>query len=370
MSATCAPSNTMLGKSTEYIDTYSPALLTPIPRSLGRDVVGVHTFKGVDVWRLYEITWINANGMPIVAAGEIHVPAMSPFIVESKSLKLYIGSLTQTVINSVEEAANANGMPIVAAGEIHVPAMSPFIVESKSLKLYIGSLTQTVINSVEEAAALIQRDVSKCVGTEVGVHIEPLSVWAQPIEKVPGVLLEDAVTDLTCHTYEPDASLLALADGDEVVEETLSSNLLRSRCPVTGQPDHASLIVQYRGRKIDRRALLAYIVSYRREETLSSNLLRSRCPVTGQPDHASLIVQYRGRKIDRRALLAYIVSYRRHQGFHEQCAEQIFTDIMKRLAPDSLSVFACFTRRGGIDISPFRSTDLEVPAHIIRTPRQ
>ena len=276
MSATCAPSNTMLGKSTEYIDTYSPALLTPIPRSLGRDVVGVHTFKGVDVWRLYEITWINAKGMPIVAAGEIHLPAMSPFIVESKSLKLYI-----------------------------------------------GSLTQTVINSVEEAAALIQRDVSKCVGAEVGVHIEPLSVWAQPIEKVPGVLLEDAVTDLTCHTYEPDASLLALADGDEVVEETLSSNLLRSRCPVTGQPDHASLIVQYRGRKIDRRALLAYIVSYRR-----------------------------------------------HQGFHEQCAEQIFTDIMKRLAPDSLSVFACFTRRGGIDISPFRSTDLEVPAHIIRTPRQ
>ena len=276
MSATCAPSNTMLGKSTEYIDTYSPALLTPIPRSLGRDVVGVHTFKGVDVWRLYEITWINAKGMPIVAAGEIHVPAMSPFIVESKSLKLYI-----------------------------------------------GSLTQTVINSVEEAAALIQRDVSKCVGAEVGVHIEPLSVWAQPIEKVPGVLLEDVVTDLTCHIYEPDASLLALADGDEVVEETLSSNLLRSRCPVTGQPDHASLIVQYRGRKIDRRALLAYIVSYRR-----------------------------------------------HQGFHEQCAEQIFTDIMKRLAPDSLSVFACFTRRGGIDISPFRSTDLEVPAHIIRTPRQ
>lgn len=276
MSATCAPSNTMLGKSTEYIDTYSPALLTPIPRSLGRDVVGVHTFKGVDVWRLYEITWINAKGIPIVAAGEIHVPAMSPFIVESKSLKLYI-----------------------------------------------GSLTQTVINSVEEAAALIQRDVSKCVGAEVGVHIEPLSVWAQPIEKVPGVLLEDVVTDLTCHIYEPDPSLLALADGDEVVEETLSSNLLRSRCPVTGQPDHASLIVQYRGRKIDRRALLAYIVSYRR-----------------------------------------------HQGFHEQCAEQIFTDIMKRLAPDSLSVFACFTRRGGIDISPFRSTDLEVPAHIIRTPRQ
>lgn len=272
----CAPSNTMLGKSTEYIDTYSPQLLTPIPRSLGRDVVGVHTFKGVDIWRLYEITWINANGMPVVAAGEIHVPAMSPFIVESKSLKLYI-----------------------------------------------GSLTQTVINSVEEAAALIQRDVSKCVGAEVVVHIAPLSVWAHLVEKVPGLLLEEALTDLTCSTYEPDASLLALAEGDEVVEETLSSNLLRSRCPVTGQPDHASLIIQYRGRKIDRRAMLAYIVSYRR-----------------------------------------------HQGFHEQCAEQIFVDIMNRLAPESLSVFACFTRRGGIDISPFRSTDLQAPSHIIRTPRQ
>lgn len=271
----CAPSNTMLGKTTEYIDTYSPQLLTPIPRSLGRDVVGVHDFRGTDVWRLYEITWINANGMPVAAAGEIHVPAMSPCIVESKSLKLYI-----------------------------------------------GSLTQTVIGSVDEAAALIARDVSACVGAEVSVHIEPLSVWAHPVEKVPGLLLEDEADDLVCSVYEPDASLLKLA-GDEIVEETLSSNLLRSRCPVTGQPDHASLMISYRGRRIDRRALLAYIVSYRR-----------------------------------------------HQGFHEQCAEQIFKDLMTRLAPESLSVFACFTRRGGIDISPFRSTDADLPAHIIRTPRQ
>ena len=271
----CAPSNTMLGKTTEYIDTYSPQLLTPIPRSLGRDVVGVHDFRGTDVWRLYEITWINANGMPVAAAGEIHVPAMSPCIVESKSLKLYI-----------------------------------------------GSLTQTVIGSVDEAAALIARDVSACVGAEVSVHIDPLSVWAHPVEKVSGLLLEDEADDLVCSVYEPDASLLKLA-GDEIVEETLSSNLLRSRCPVTGQPDHASLMISYRGRRIDRRALLAYIVSYRR-----------------------------------------------HQGFHEQCAEQIFTDLMTRLAPESLSVFACFTRRGGIDISPFRSTDADLPAHIIRTPRQ
>ena len=106
------------------------------------------------------------------------------------------------------------------------------------------------------------------------------------------------------------------------------------------------------------------------EETLSSNLLRSRCPVTGQPDHASVTISYRGRAIDRCALLAYIISFRRHQGFHEQCVEQIFADITTRLKPESLSVFACFTRRGGIDISPFRSSDADMPAAVIRTLRQ
>ena len=101
----CAPAGTLLGQTTEYVDTYRPDLLTPIPRSLGRDAIGVHDFRGTDVWRLYEITWINERGLPVAAAGEIRVPATSPCIVESKSLKLYIGSLTQTKIASVEEAA-------------------------------------------------------------------------------------------------------------------------------------------------------------------------------------------------------------------------------------------------------------------------
>ena len=225
----CAPAGTLLGQTTEYVDTYRPDLLTPIPRSLGRDVIGVHDFCGTDVWRLYEITWINERGLPVAAAGEIRVPATSPCIVESKSLKLYIGSLTQTKIASVEEAAR-----------------------------------------------LIARDVSACVGAPV---------------------------------------------------EDLSDDL-------------------------------------------SSNLLRSRCPVTGQPDHASIVISYHGRRIDRRALLAYIVSFRRHQGFHEQCCEQIHADIMRVLAPEALSVNCCFTRRGGIDISPFRSTVADLPDPVIRTPRQ
>lgn len=271
----CAPAGTLLGQTTEYVDTYHPDLLTPIPRSLGRDAIGVHDFRGTDVWRLYEITWINERGLPVAAAGEIRVPATSPCIVESKSLKLYIGSLTQTKIASVEEAAR-----------------------------------------------LIARDVSACVGAPVEVLIDDLARWEMPVTRVPGIVLEAECADLECSVYEPDASLLKAAS-DEVVEETLSSNLLRSRCPVTGQPDHASIVISYRGRRIDRRALLAYIVSFRR-----------------------------------------------HQGFHEQCCEQIHADIMRVLAPEALSVNCCFTRRGGIDISPFRSTVADLPDPVIRTPRQ
>lgn len=271
----CAPAGTLLGQTTEYVDTYRPDLLTPIPRSLGRDVIGVHDFRGTDVWRLYETTWINERGLPVAAAGEIRVPATSPCIVESKSLKLYIGSLTQTKIASVEEAAR-----------------------------------------------LIARDVSACVGAPVEVLIDDLARWEMPVTRVPGIVLEAECADLECSVYEPDASLLKAAS-DEVVEETLSSNLLRSRCPVTGQPDHASIVISYHGRRIDRRALLAYIVSFRR-----------------------------------------------HQGFHEQCCEQIHADIMRVLAPEALSVNCCFTRRGGIDISPFRSTVADLPDPVIRTPRQ
>lgn len=271
----CAPAGTLLGQTTEYVDTYRPDLLTPIPRSLGRDAIGVHDFRGTDVWRLYEITWINKRGLPVAAAGEIRVPATSPCIVESKSLKLYIGSLTQTKIASVEEAAR-----------------------------------------------LIARDVSACVGAPVEVLIDDLARWEMPVTRVPGIVLEAECADLECSVYEPDASLLKAAS-DQVVGETLSSNLLRSRCPVTGQPDHASIVISYRGRRIDRRALLAYIVSFRR-----------------------------------------------HQGFHEQCCEQIHADITRVLAPEALSVNCCFTRRGGIDISPFRSTVADLPDPVIRTPRQ
>ena len=105
-------------------------------------------------------------------------------------------------------------------------------------------------------------------------------------------------------------------------------------------------------------------------EVLSSDALRSLCPVTAQPDHASVIVSYTGPKVDRASLWRYLASYRLHRGFHEQCCEQIFTDLERVLKPQSLSVYCCFTRRGGIDISPFRSTQSDLPDTILRTMRQ
>ncbi len=274
-----APANTLLGKTTDYIDHYAPELLTPIARSLGRDAIGRHDFRGTDIWRLYEMTWIDERGLPQVAAGEIHIPATSPNIVESKSLKLYIGSLTQTVIKSVKEA--------------------------------------------EE---LIRRDVGACVGADIAVHLSPVDRWHCPVRDVPGTLLEKEAGDMTFTVYDVDPTLLKPAPAEEDAK------------PVT--------------------------------EILSSNLLRSRCPVTGQPDHASITIGYLGPKIDHQSLLAYIVSFRRHQGFHEQCCETIFNDLMNAFKPQALTVFCCFTRRGGIDISPFRSTEMDLPGTIVRSVRQ
>ena len=273
-----APTNTLLGKATEYVDTYQPKLLTPIPRYLGRGALaGNVPFKGVDIWRLYEVTWLNEYGLPQAAAGEIHVPAASPSIVESKSLKLYIGSLTQSVFPSLSTVEN-----------------------------------------------IIARDVGQVVGETVTVKLFPIGQWHQSAVDFEGVVLEEEYSgDRLFRDYEVNPALLAHAPATVTVKETLVSHLLRSRCPVTGQPDFASVRIEYEGAKIDHTALLAYIVSYRR-----------------------------------------------HQGFHEQCVESIYTDIMLRLKPASLSVYGAFTRRGGIDISPFRSTTLTAPEAVIRVSRQ
>jgi len=202
---------------------------------------------------------------------------------------------------------NPKGKPVVAVGTFRVPADSPNLIESKSFKLYLNSFNQSTFADVEAVKATLDRDLSAAAGKPLDISLAPLASRPQAVVAIPqGILLDDL--DITCDRYQPAPDLLTTQTG-EVVEETLFSHLLKSNCLVTGQPDWAMVVIHYRG----------------------------------QP-------------IDRAGLLRYIVSFRDHNEFHEQCVERIFTDIQKRCAPEALAVHARYTRRGGLDINPFRSS--------------
>lgn len=262
-----------LGKPVSYRDTYTKALLFPIDRQRKRDELGIDAmalpFQGVDVWNAYELSWLNPRGKPVVAIGEFHVPADSPFLIESKSLKLFLNSFNQT--------------RFADSGEVR---------------------------------ERIRRDLSEACGAAVVVELHELS--ARPMRKLVyprGVLLDEL--DIEFDRYAP------------------SPEFLVSRA----QPGEVT-------------------------ETLYSHLLKSNCLVTGQPDWGMLVVRYTGARIDRAGLLRYIVSFRNHNEFHEQCVERIFCDIKERCRPTALAVWARYTRRGGLDINPFRSTGhFDVPAN-------
>jgi len=265
-----------LGRATDYPDRYDPALLFPIERAAQREAIGLRgalPFGGVDVWTAYEISWLDARGKPEVAIGEFRVPCDSPALVESKSLKLYIGAFAQE------------------------PA-----------------------GTIDDLARRIEADLSRACGASVAVALASLErSRAGVLTELPGESI-DAVAIAT-DVYEIDAASLSAAG------------------PST-------------------------------EETLRSALFRSRCPVTGQPDTGDVMVRYRGRRIDRAGLLRYLVSYRRHAAFHENCIERMFVDILQRCAPQTLTVYARFMRRGGIDINPFRSNFEPEPPPGARTVRQ
>lgn len=273
------PKNTLLGKETVYRDRYDPDLLQPIPRALGRDAIGDHDFLGTDIWRLYELSWLNAQGLP------------------------------QT-----------------AVGELLVPASSHSIIESKSLKLYAGSFAMTRLDGPEELAFRMRTDLSSRLGADVTVRLYPVYAYPGNVHPLPGLLLDvmNFSDKAPLTAYETDPSLLRLAEsGMQTVRQTYCTSAFRSLCPVTGQPDLASIVIRYEGRAIDEAGLLKYLVSY-------------RC----------------------------------HRGFHEQCVEQIYHDLRKTFEPTLLEVYACFTRRGGIDINPFRSSYRTEPEEIIREMRQ
>ena len=272
------PKNTLLGKDTVYSDHYNPDLLQPIPRSLGRDAIGDHDFQGTDIWRLYELSWLTPEGLPQTAVGELLVPASTHSIVESKSLKLYAGSFAMTRVTGIEEVA--------------------------------GRMTE---------------DLSSRLGGPVEVRLYPVAAYSGAVQSMPGTSLDDMALSEgnLVQLYDVEPAFLKFAGDDETVDETYSTTVFRSLCPVTGQPDLASVLIRYAGRAIDKSGLFKYLVSYRR-----------------------------------------------HKGFHEQCVEQIFHDLRTAFAPDVLEVYACFTRRGGIDINPFRSTLRTKPDQILREVRQ
>lgn len=260
-----------LGRETGYPDKYAPALLCPIPRAANRDALGiadVPPFRGVDIWNAWDLTWLGIRGRPAAATAEIIVPAESQNIVESKSLKLYLSSYS----------------------------MSQF-------------------DSEEHVAATIRDDLGACVAGDVLVRVASLAdTAARKVSRLAG----------TCIDFE---------DAD-CADEDVNADHLRAD---TDKP----------------------VV-----EDLYTHLLRSLCPVTGQPDIGSLQISYRGPKIGRAGLLQYIVSYRRHNDFHESCVERMFLDLLDRCAPESLSVHARYQRRGGIDINPFRSNTAEKPINL------
>ena len=248
-----------LGQATAYPDQYSPDLLYAIARTDSRTALGLDgdlPFQGVDIWNAWELTWLDDNGQPQVAIAEIRVPADSPSIIESKSLKLYLGSFAMTRLSGSDDLAER-----------------------------------------------IRNDLGQCSGSDVAVTLRSASDDFS-IDTLPGTCIDSP--GVSCDAYDVNADLLA-ASGDPV------------------------------------------------DESLHSHLLRSLCPVTDQPDIGSVLVTYRGPRIDPAGLLKYIVSFRNHNDFHEACVERMFLDISEQCRPEQLSITACYQRRGGIDINPYRS---------------
>ncbi|NOL50007.1 NADPH-dependent 7-cyano-7-deazaguanine reductase [Pelistega europaea] len=309
-----------LGKTSEYPEHYDPSLLFPIPRSVGRQHLSIQphpTWVGEDVWRAFEVSWLNPKGKPEIAILKFTIPADSTHIIESKSFKLYLNSFNQEKIEwntliqrlKTDLSRAAGGDVLIEREEAHTPVFD--------LK------TDTLIYPPAHSK-LLPPEAHPATGTTFS---EPHHRLVTESALLHATSLD--ALDVECHVYEPTASLLR-ADTSRHVREVLTSDLLKSNCPVTSQPDWGTVVISYEGNAID---------------------------------HASL--------------LQYIVSYRHHNGFHEQCVEQIYCDIMQQCAPTALEVYARYTRRGGLDINPRRASPNFVAPGInrfytqsIKTPRQ
>jgi 7-cyano-7-deazaguanine reductase len=263
--------NSPLGKSSAYVSVYTPSLLYPIPRQPKWQELGIAAealpFHGADVWNCYELSWLNPSGKPEVAAAEFIFPLSAARIVESKSFKLYLNSFNQTVFSDRREVLRT------LESDLSVAAQGPVMVRVLGM------------NQLQQLG----------------------------LSHLPGECLDDLDITVDCYEYAP--GLLAR---------------------------------DVRGGRV--------------RETLHSHLLKSNCPVTGQPDWGTVLIDYAGDRLDRAALLRYLISFRQHADFHEQCVERIFTDILPLLGDSaSLTVYARYLRRGGLDINPYRSTQPGIP---------
>jgi 7-cyano-7-deazaguanine reductase len=261
------PEQSPLGKASAYADQYDASLLFPIPRLAKRLEIGVDEtppFFGADLWMAFELSWLNLRGKPQVALAQFTIPCETPNIIESKSFKLYLNSFNNTRFTDAAE----------------VPAR-------------------------------LRADISEAAWRGAP---QPSSVGVK-------LLLPD------------------LFDREDVAE--------------------------FDGLSLDRLDVEAPVA-----EVLTSNLLKSNCLVTGQPDWGSVRISYSGPQINQEGLLQYLVSFRNHNEFHEQCVERIFMDIWTRCKPFKLTVYARYTRRGGLDISPFRTSHPQALPAAVRTARQ
>ena len=278
------PEQSTLGQTTAYADQYDPGLLFPIPRAPKRAEIGISgpaPFFGADLWTAFELSWLNLRGKPQVAIAQVVVPCETPHIIESKSFKLYLGSFS----NSRFAEASAVQARIKA------------------------DLSAAVVRSGEAPAG-------------VGVRLVlPEQFGSESVQELEGLSLDRL--DIDCERYTPAPELLTAA-WDEP--------------PVT--------------------------------EVLTSQLLKSNCLVTGQPDWGSVQISYSGPQIEQAGLLRYLVSFRNHNEFHEQCVERIFMDLWTRCKPTRLTVYARYTRRGGLDINPWRTSAPQALPLSVRTARQ
>ncbi len=251
-----------LGKETNYPNSVDPGLLVALPRATNRTQLGLSDqlpFVGEDVWHAYEISWLGKQGLPRVAIGRFSFTCNSPFLIESKSFKLFLNSLNQ---------------------------------EKYSDK--------------QDVIILLNEHLSKCSGADVKVEFFELDASEEKINSPQGVCLD--ALDISIKDYQPEASLLTIDESNST------------------------------------------------QEYLYSDLFKSNCPITNQPDWASISIGYKGPAISHEGLLAYLISYRLHSDYHENCVEKIFVDIQNKCEPHLLTVQANFLRRGGLEINPVRST--------------